>query len=114
MVSLEPSSLAQKERRRAREDPPLPPPNVQPHPVGGAYRRLTVTEPTIARRYQHSQLVDAKPLFRDSVLAERGTQAAANDDVALAIPEHVTNPLWVVTAGLAVLFAFLAVAVATG
>ena len=73
-----------------------------------------MTTPTIARQYHHSQLADAKPLFRDSVLAETGSQAAANDDVALALPELVLNPLWVVTAGLAVLFAFLAVAVATG
>ncbi len=71
-----------------------------------------MTEATIGRRYHHSRLADAKPLSRDSVLAEPGTRAAANDDVALAIAEHVTNPLWVVTAGLAVLFAFLAVATA--
>lgn len=44
------------------------------------------------------------PLVRDA-------RAAANDEAVTAVPDYVTNPLWVITAGLAIFLAAMALLV---
>ena len=47
------------------------------------------------------------------VLLARDARAAANDDAVTAVPEHAVNPLWMITAGLALFFGVMAILIAT-
>jgi hypothetical protein len=46
-------------------------------------------------------------------LVARDASAAANDDSVTAVPDHAVNPLWMITAALAFLFAAMAIVVST-
>jgi hypothetical protein len=47
------------------------------------------------------------------VLLESDARPAANHDTITAVPDHSVNPLWMITAGLAIFFATLAILVST-
>jgi len=48
------------------------------------------------------------------VLLARDTRAAANDDAVTAVPGHAVNPLWMITAALAIFLGAMAVLISTG
>lgn len=47
------------------------------------------------------------------VLLARDAHTAANDDAVTAAPDYATNPLWMMTAGLAIFFAAMALLVSS-
>jgi hypothetical protein len=74
-------------------------------------RRLTMHAPTPSSRRHVASPADSAVHAPALVSLARDARAAANDDAVTAVAEHGVNPLWMITAALALFFGAMAIVI---